>query len=280
MANPSLNNGYFQIANEIADVLARTSISGSEIRIFWVVCRKTWGWVDKKIPNRRKDFDKISYTQFSELTGMKHVNVVRSVQSLVAKRLLLKNEQGYGINQDYDEWVVVKRLPPNIKKGSSQNEISSSQTTTVGSSQLTTKSSSQLTIYKRKERKIKKIQKKVDDISEENIITPKERTKEFFKGVQDMQMRIDDKEYPDTIEMEKLKKFLNGLMNKYPGVDKKTLWAEIVNFSNYWNEKNQTGKKTRWELQTTYMIEQRLGTWFRNNKKFTQVNKTYQVEKF
>lgn len=268
--NPSKSNGYFPIANELGEVFAKTSISGSEMRILWVVFRNTWGWENKKDPTRRKDFDKISYTQFSEATEMKHVNVVRAVQSLVVKRLLLKTDEGYCINQDYDDWVVVKRLPPKIKEGSSQNEISSSQ--------LTTTFSSQLTIYKRKKEKKERIQKKGD--FSEKIQTPKDRTKEFFKGVEDMQKKIEDKEFPETTEMEKLKKFLTGLMLKYPDVDKKSLWSEILNFTNYWNELSQTGHKRRWELEKTYMVELRLATWFRNNKRFSRVNKTYQVEKF
>ncbi len=147
MKNPSLKNGYFPIANELAEALARSSISGSEVRILWVVFRKTWGWSDG---DKRKDFDKISLSQFVEATEMKHTNVAKALKSLVVNRLLLKSDKGYGINQDYDQWVVVKRLPRN---GSSLQAQSSSLQTTKKSSLQTTKSSSLLHIHKRKKEK-------------------------------------------------------------------------------------------------------------------------------
>lgn len=137
MANPALKNGYISIAVELVEKLASINIPGQEMRIIWVVWRKTWGWSEGA---RKKDWDWISLSQFEGMTRMKHQNVVAALESLVVKRLLLKREKGYKFNQNYDEWVVVKRLPP---------PKSSSQTTTRGSSQTTTKTSSQTTTNNR-----------------------------------------------------------------------------------------------------------------------------------
>lgn len=134
MANPALKNGYLSIATELVEEFAKRSISGSEMRILWVVWRKTWGWKDG---DRKKDWDWISISQFEELTGMKHANVVKATKSLVVKRILLKGEKGVKFNQNYEEWGVVKRLPPVVKR-------------IRGSSQTTTKSSSQMTTHNRK----------------------------------------------------------------------------------------------------------------------------------
>lgn len=140
MANPSLKNGYTSIANELVEKLAIINIPGGEMRIVWAVWRKTWAW---KKGNRRKDIDRISLSQFEKMTGMKHSNCAKGLKSLVVKRILLKSNNGYSFNQNHDEWVVVKRIPPVVKSIQS-------------SSQKDTKSSSQKDTYKRKERNLSK----------------------------------------------------------------------------------------------------------------------------
>lgn len=113
MANPALKNGYISIANELVEKLATVSIPSSEMRIVWVVWRKTWGWAEG---DRKKDWDWISLSQFEKLTTMKHGNAAKAVKSLVVKRILLKREKGVKFNQNYDEWVVCKRIPPVVKR--------------------------------------------------------------------------------------------------------------------------------------------------------------------
>lgn len=121
VANPSLKNGYLSIATELVEQFAKINIPGGEMRIIWVVWRKTWGWKDG---DRKKDWDWIAISQFEEMTGMKHANVVRELKSLVVKRILLKSENGFKFNQNYDDWVVSKRIPPVVKRilGSSQKD--------------------------------------------------------------------------------------------------------------------------------------------------------------
>lgn len=113
MANPSLKNGYISIAHELVEKLAMINVPGNEMRIIWVVLRKTWGW---KEGDRKKDWDWISYSQFEKATGMKHMSVGKCLKSLVGKRLLLKSEKGLKFNQNHDEWVVGKKLPPVVKR--------------------------------------------------------------------------------------------------------------------------------------------------------------------
>lgn len=113
MANPALKNGYISIATELVEKLATISIPSSEMRVIWVVWRKTWGW---QSGDRKKDWDWISLSQFEKMTTMKHGNVAKSVKSLVVKRILLREENRLKFNQNYNEWVVVKRLPPVVKR--------------------------------------------------------------------------------------------------------------------------------------------------------------------
>ena len=86
MANPALKNGYLSVANELAEVFAKTTITNSEMRLVWVVWRKTWGW---KNGDRKKDWDWISLSQFEEATGMKRANVCRYLKRMVSNKLLL-----------------------------------------------------------------------------------------------------------------------------------------------------------------------------------------------
>lgn len=109
MANPSVRNGHIDIANELAEQFAKLNLKGEDWRILWVVLRQTWGW---KQGDRKKDFDYISLSQFEQKTGMKRPNVARVLKRLVAHKLLLKRENGYGINQNYEQWLVAHRLLP------------------------------------------------------------------------------------------------------------------------------------------------------------------------
>jgi len=100
MANPQKENGHIDIANEIAEHLAKMRIPGQEMQILWVIFRKTWGW--------HKKFDAISHTQFAELTGMKRRNVDRAIKGLLNKNLIIKKDDGfvckYGIQKDWEKW--------------------------------------------------------------------------------------------------------------------------------------------------------------------------------
>jgi hypothetical protein len=46
-ANPQLENGYTQIANELIEALARFNLSPYESRLLWYIARKTYGYQKK-----------------------------------------------------------------------------------------------------------------------------------------------------------------------------------------------------------------------------------------
>ena len=48
------------------------------------------------------------------------------------------------------------------------------------------------------------------------------------------------------------------------GLPEQTVRFEVGKFINYWTELNKSGKKQRWELEKTFEVKKRLGTWFRN----------------
>ena len=106
-------------------------------------------------------------------------------------------------------------------------------------------------LYKRKDKKRnkeKKIkQKKVIPVGTEAPLSPRQKARRFFG---DPQMRS------------ATALAVSGKYNiPLAGVEK-----EVTNFTSYWTELSLDGKKQRWELEKTFELPRRLGTWFRNKK--------------
>lgn len=90
-------------------------------------------------------------------------------------------------------------------------------------------------------------------------LTPKQITVKFFKQVDDL---INGK----TEDAKELQEYLRSMVAK--GAPKEVLWQHIQEFYLYWTEKNKSGTKQRWEMQETFEVNRRLGTWFRRIKEF------------
>lgn len=159
MASPQTENGYTKIANEILERLSFAGINGCGYRILLVVIRKTYGF------NKKKDV--ISLSQFQKTTQMERKQAVETIKYLVGKRILLKEENSYKFNKNWEEWVVGKRPP--------QWAIAP-----MGSGQLPPKSSGQKPTHKRKKETITKERKfaplGAEIIKAFEVIDPKNRT--------------------------------------------------------------------------------------------------------
>jgi phage replication O-like protein O len=107
LANPQKENGHVDIANDIAEALARIRLPGQCVQVLWVILRKTYGWQKKN--------DWISLSQFSQMTGMKKPHVIRALRKLIEMRIVIKKGNGatvsYGVQKDYHRW---KALPKKI----------------------------------------------------------------------------------------------------------------------------------------------------------------------
>lgn len=137
MANPSVRNGHIDIANELAEQFARTSLTGQEWRVLWVILRQTWGY---KAGKRKRDRSAVSSRFIAKATGMKRANVKRCLRSLGDACLIIDLPDGVGLNQNYEMWVVVKRLPGSRKAtGSQKTPTPGSQKTPKRGSLLTPK---------------------------------------------------------------------------------------------------------------------------------------------
>ena len=102
MARPELDNGYFRIANEIAEALCRMNLSAYQSRILWALWRSTYGWNKKAWT--------VSIGRFQRLTGMKRRHVQRTLNKLIERNIIIKvavtgYKNLYGFQKDYERWV-------------------------------------------------------------------------------------------------------------------------------------------------------------------------------
>jgi phage replication O-like protein O len=103
MASPQVENGFFRIADEIADALMRTNLSAYQSRILWAIFRKTYGFKKKE--------DWISNSQMVELTGLRKQHIYRSIRELLDRNLVTKRGYFIAFNKDYQQW---RELPKGV----------------------------------------------------------------------------------------------------------------------------------------------------------------------
>lgn len=100
MAKPQAEDGHIDIANEIAEALCRINLSAYESRVLWALWRKTYGW--------HKKSDRISYTQWEELTGLGRWHIARTIKKLIGRNIITcrgnKYNLEYSFQKDYEQW--------------------------------------------------------------------------------------------------------------------------------------------------------------------------------
>jgi len=126
MANPQLEDGRTEIANEIVEALAKTYLSPAESKILWAVFRKTYGW--------HKKTDHISYSQFQEMTGLDKRHIGAPLQRLIDRKIIFSTNAGerktseYGIQKNWELWqlspesVTGKKLNPLLRNGQTDTD--------------------------------------------------------------------------------------------------------------------------------------------------------------
>lgn len=115
MANPQLENGHTQIANEILEAISTINLSPYESRILWFVVRKTYGW--------HKKSDLIPLSQIADGTGITKSHVSRALKSLISKQIItrLGNKQ-IGFQKDWERWNTHK-LPVQVTNEGEDNNL-------------------------------------------------------------------------------------------------------------------------------------------------------------
>lgn len=89
-------SGFVKFSNLLLECLARTKMNGSESRVFHAVVRKTIGY--------NQEFDWISNTQLSALTGIASNHVGEALKKLKARNILLIQGKKIGLNTVVSEW--------------------------------------------------------------------------------------------------------------------------------------------------------------------------------
>jgi phage replication O-like protein O len=118
MASPQLENGHLRIAYEVWEHLMSSGLLGAEILIVMAVIRQTWGWKKKEA--------EISLAEFCAMTLQPERTVVRALNSLKAKKLLIHTPGGgrgkwskWSFNKDWESWE--KTLPLMTEKNALEN---------------------------------------------------------------------------------------------------------------------------------------------------------------
>lgn len=101
MASPQKENGFTPVANEIIENLCQLRLSGYEWQIIMVVLRKTYGW--------NKPHDRISLSQFSQMTKIQMPHVSRTLKKLIKKNIITQIGNSYPLNysfqKDYEKYL-------------------------------------------------------------------------------------------------------------------------------------------------------------------------------
>lgn len=101
MASPQKENGFTPIASELVEALAKINLSAYESRVLWALFRKTYGW--------HKKADRISRSQFAEITKLDSRHISRTLARLVVRNIISRNVVSpqvvvYSIQKDYTLW--------------------------------------------------------------------------------------------------------------------------------------------------------------------------------
>jgi phage replication O-like protein O len=119
MANPQVEHGHLELANEIVESLAKIRISGTEWQLLWVILRKTYGWHKKR--------DAIPLTQFRDMTGLSGPHTVRSLKKLLRKKVIVATRAGgatiYGFNKDFEKWAPMPKKVTVTRRDAASKEV-------------------------------------------------------------------------------------------------------------------------------------------------------------
>ena len=125
MSSPQLENGFVRIACELVEALAKTNLSAHESRVLWLIIRKTYGWKGKK-------HDWIAGSQFRKGTGLDRRHSHRALTKLKERRIIViclddKKHRSYGIQKNYERWILSSKEMTDSKTSSKEMTHASSK---------------------------------------------------------------------------------------------------------------------------------------------------------
>ena len=247
MANPQVENGHVDIANEIIEAIVKTYFSSSESRIFWAIVRKTWGW--------HKKTDRISYTQFETMTGMSRRHIAPALKRLISRQIITQTGNGYtleyGVQKDYEQWKIITQTG-NASLKSLPEQVTKKIITQTGNASLKSLP----------EQVTKKPVTESLPVWDESL--PEQVTKSLLK-------QVNTKEKNTTIQKKKssssrytFSEYVEEIRTKFPSLD---IDNELEKFNLYWSEGNR--KLQRPKLAFRNWLERALN-WERRDEKKRQ----------
>ena len=151
MANPQLEDGYTQLANELLEHLMRLHLSPDQWRVLLCIIRKTYGF--------KKKVDYIANLQIQTATNLGKTVVSRALWKLETRNIITRNGKVSGLQKNWELWLEVSSLAnlPSPEVSSSANPEKLAEQSTELAVQLTelaaqsTKVSSSVVTQKKKE---------------------------------------------------------------------------------------------------------------------------------
>jgi|AntAceMinimDraft_9_1070365.scaffolds.fasta_scaffold82788_2 phage replication O-like protein O len=125
---------FYARQNKILDKLAKSNLSGTDLKYCLVLYRKTFGF--------GKYEDRISRSQFALKTGVLEVHVSRTEKRLKDKNIIFANSKTKGFNLNTDQWekvpgmVPFQKVPELVPEGTNQAD---KKGTSIGTYKETTK---------------------------------------------------------------------------------------------------------------------------------------------
>lgn len=95
-----MSDSYTPIHNDVLEALCKINLSPYETRVLLVIWRKTYGFLDKKTGERKKE-DWISNSQIAQMTGLDRRLVYRALQGLKNKSVISRDDKKTAFSKSF-----------------------------------------------------------------------------------------------------------------------------------------------------------------------------------
>jgi len=150
-----LENGYFRIANNLAESIARYPFTSRQLRVFIAVARMTYGY--------QKRVAAIPTDKIAEICNLPACHARKAVADLIAAKVLFREggQKGMiGINNHTEQWRFATETVANKSDGFATETVTNSATETVTNSATETVTNPPITPYIKKKKFLKKEERK------------------------------------------------------------------------------------------------------------------------
>lgn len=110
-----MKDNYTPIHNEVLEALCKINLSPYEVRVLFCIWRKTYGFIDKKTGQRKKN-DWISGSQIADMTKLDRRHVSRALKGLRDKFVISRDDKKTGFSKDFIKLMSSVEMT-NSKKG-------------------------------------------------------------------------------------------------------------------------------------------------------------------